>query len=145
MSPAWSPSAKAHLRRIRRAALGINFRNYDPSGSSPTDASGTVTLSCTGVVSLLGTIDVASSTGTSSDPNARQMAQAATRLNYNLYIDSSRNAVWGTGANGTNIISAPLNGLLVFNQSVTVYGRIPGRQWVNSGVYADNVIVTITY
>ena len=108
MSPAWSPSAKAHLRRIRRAALGINFRNYDPSGSSPTDASGTVTLSCTGVASLLGTIDVAASPGTSGDPNARQMAQGA-------------------------------------NQSVTVYGRIPGRQWVNSGVYADNVIVTITY
>ena len=140
-----SPAAACTLCSCSASASGVSFGSYDPSGSSPTDASGTVTLSCTGVVSLLGTIDIAASPGTSGDLTARQMAQGANRLNYNLYTDSSRTSIWGTGANGTGTISAPLNGLLVFNQSVTVYGRLPARQWVKSGAYADSVIVTITY
>lgn len=127
------------------SSSGISFGGYDPGSNSPNDASGTVRLDCTGVVSLMGTIDVAASPGTSGNASARQMAQGADRLNYNLYTDSSRTSIWGTGAGGTSTMTATLNGLLLFSQSVTVYGRLPAHQWVRSGAYADSVIVTITY
>ena len=127
------------------SSSGISFGGYDPGSNSPNDASGTVTLDCTGVVSLMGTIDVAASPGTSGNASARQMAQGADRLNYNLYTDSSRTSIWGTGAGGTSTMTATLNGLLLFSQSVTVYGRLPAHQWVRSGAYADSVIVTVTY
>jgi len=140
-----SPAAACTLCSCTASASGFSFGNYDPSASSPNDTSGTVTLNCTGVVSLMGTIDIAASPGTSGDATARQMAQGGDRLNYNLYTGSNRISIWGTGVNGTSTISATLNGLLVFSQSVTVYGRLPAHQWVKAGAYADSIIVTITY
>lgn len=140
-----SQAAACTLCSCSASASGISFGSYDPSASGPNDTSGTVTLNCTGVVSLMGTIDIAASPGTSGDATARQLAQGADRLNYNLYTDSSRTSIWGTGANGTSTVTATLNGLLLFSQSVTVYGRIPAHQWARTGAYADSVIVTITY
>lgn len=140
-----SPAKACTLCSCTASTSGVSFGSYNPGSSSPNDASGTVTLSCTGVVSLLGTIDIAASPGTSGNATARQMAQGADRLNYNLYTDSNRASVWGTGSGGTGTISATLNGLLVFSQSVTVFGRLPAQQWVRTGAYSDSVIVTITY
>lgn len=140
-----SPAAACTLCSCTASTSGISFGSYDPGASSPNDISGTVTLNCTGVVSLMGTIDIAASPGTSGNAAARQMAQGADRLNYNLYTDSSRTSIWGTGAGGTSTMTATLNGLLVFSQSVTVYGRLPAHQWARTGAYADSVIVTITY
>ena len=139
------PTFACTLCSCTASASGVSFGSYDPGSASPNDASGTVTLNCTGVVALQGTIVVAASPGTSGNAMARQMAQGADRLNYNLYTDSNRSSIWGTGAGGTSTIAAPLNGLLVFSQSVTVYGRLPAQQWVRSGAYSDSIIVTITY
>ncbi|WP_313800931.1 spore coat U domain-containing protein [Sphingobium sp.] len=140
-----SPAAACTLCSCTASASGVSFGSYDPGSASPSDASGTVTLNCTGAVSLMGTIDVAASPGTSGDALARQMAQGPDRLSYNLYTDSSRTSIWGTGAGGTSTLTATLNGLLLFSQSVTVYGRLPAHQWVRTGAYADSVIVTVTY
>ena len=140
-----SPAAACTLCSCTASTSGLSFGGYDPGSNSPNDTSGTVTLNCTGVVSLLGTIDIAASSGASGNEAARQLAQGSDRLGYNIYPDSSRTSIWGTGANGTSTMTATLNGLLVFSQSVTVYGRIPAHQWVRSGPYADSVIVTIIY
>jgi spore coat protein U-like protein len=127
------------------STTGVGFGGYDPGSSSPKDGSGSVTLSCTGLVSLAGTIDVAMSPGGSGNALARQMSQGAASLNYNLYTNSSRTTIWGTGSGGTSTVSATLTGLLSFSQTVTVFGRIPAGQWVKAGPYADSVIVTVTY
>lgn len=140
-----SPAAACTLCTCTASTSGVSFGGYDPGSGSPNDTTGTVTLNCTGVVSLLGTIDIAASPGSSGNATARQLTQGVDRLNYNLYTDNSRTTIWGTGANGTSTMSAPLNGLLFFSQSVTVYGRIPANQWVRTGAYADSIIVTITY
>lgn len=42
-------------------------------------------------------------------------------------------------------MSAPLNGLLVFNQSLPFYARMPARQWVKPGAYSDSIVITVTY
>ena len=140
-----SPASACTLCSCTVSASGMSFGSYDPGSGSPNDASGTVTLNCTGVVALLGTIDIAASPGTSGNAMARQMAQGADRLSYNLYTDSNRSTIWGTGAGGSNTIAAPLNGLLIFSQSVTIYGRLPAQQWVRAGPYSDSIIVTIAY
>ncbi|WP_242123833.1 spore coat U domain-containing protein [Sphingobium sp. Sx8-8] len=140
-TPGWACT----LCSCSASTTGVSFGGYDPGASSPKDGSGTVSLSCTGLVSLAGTIDMAMSPGNSGNALARKMTQGAASLNYNLYTNSSRTTIWGTGSAGTSIVSATLTGLLSFSQTVPVYGRIPAGQWVQAGPYADSVIVTITY
>ncbi|MFC4594330.1 spore coat U domain-containing protein [Sphingobium tyrosinilyticum] len=140
-TPGWACT----LCSCSASTTGVSFGGYDPGSSSPKDGLGSVTLSCTGVVSLAGTIDIAMSPGSSGNALARQMSHGAASLNYNLYSNSSRTSIWGAGSAGTSIVSASLTGLLSFSQTVSVYGRIPAGQWVQAGPYADSVIVTITY
>lgn len=140
-APAWACT----LCSCSASTTGVSFGGYDPSSPAPADGSGSVTLSCTGLVSLAGTIEVAISPGSSGDALARQMVQGGARLNYNLYTSASRTTIWGTGSAGTGIVTATLTGLLSFSQSVPVYGRIAAGQWPQAGGYSDSVIVTITY
>ncbi|AJR24698.1 MULTISPECIES: spore coat U domain-containing protein [Sphingobium] len=140
-TPAWGCT----LCSCSASTTGIGFGGYDPTSPAPKDAAGSVTLSCTGLVSLAGTIDIAISPGSSGDALARQMTQGGARLNYNLYTNASRTTVWGTGSSGTGTVTASLNGLLSFSQTVSVYGRIAAGQWPQAGAYADSLIVTISY
>ncbi|WP_162854583.1 spore coat U domain-containing protein [Sphingobium estronivorans] len=140
-----SSASACTLCSCSASTTGISFGGYDPGATGPKDGAGSVTLSCTGLISLAGTIDITMSPGSSGTPLARQMTQGAARLNYNLYTDGSRTTVWGTGSASTGIVSATLTGLLSFSQTVSVYGRIPAGQWVQAGPYADSVIVTIAY
>lgn len=140
-----TPASACTLCSCSASTSGVSFGSYDPTSASPKDATGTVSLSCTGVVSLFGTITVAMSPGSSGDALSRQMAQGSSRLNYNLYTDASRTTIWGNGSAGTGTVGASLTGLLTFSQTVPVYGRIAAQQWVQGGSYADSVIVTITY
>jgi spore coat protein U-like protein len=70
----------------------------------------------------------------------RQMSLGANRLRYQLYRNSTRSAIWGTGtdAHGVRLL-IPQNG------RVDVYGRIPGGQGVAAGAYADVVNITLTF
>ncbi|KEQ52683.1 spore coat U domain-containing protein [Sphingobium chlorophenolicum] len=140
-----TPARACTLCTCSASTTGISFGGYDPTSPVPKDGAGSVTLSCTGLVSLAGTIDIAISPGSSGDALARRMTQGGAALNYNLYTSASRTTVWGTGSGGTGIVSAPLNGLLSFSQTVQVYGQIPAGQWPQAGPYSDSVIVTITY
>ncbi|UZW53835.1 spore coat U domain-containing protein [Sphingobium sp. JS3065] len=139
--PAWACT----LCSCSASTTGVSFGSYDPTSPGPKDGAGGVTLSCTGLVSLAGTIDIAISPGSSGNALARQMTQGSARLNYNLYTNASRTTIWGTGSGGTAIVSAMLTGLLSFSQTVSVYGQIPAGQWPQAGPYSDSVIVTITY
>lgn len=140
-TPAWACT----LCSCSASTSGMAFGAYDPTASTPTETTGTISLNCTGVVSLLGTIEVSAGGGSSGNALARTMKNGASSLNYNIYTDSPRTIVLGNGSGGTSTISAPLNGLLIFSQSITVYGRVPQNQWVQVGSYADNVVITITY
>lgn len=123
----------------------VNFGNYNPTASTPTDTSGTVSVNCTGLASLFGSIDVSASWGASGNSSQRTLKQGASSLNYNLYVDSARSLKFGDGNGGTSTMSAPLNGLLVFNQSLPFYARMPARQWVKPGAYSDSIVITVTY
>ena len=116
---------------------GVAFGAYDPRSPSATDGAGTLTFTgCTAAYTIT------LSQGSSNSYAPRKMAAGLYRLDYNLYIDTGRNTVWGDGTAGTSIVSvsgAP------DGAAQTVYGRIPAAQNLGAGSYSDQVIVTVTF
>ena len=78
----------------------------------------------------------------------RQMASAANRLPYVVYIDATRatqiDATASAAATNNLLTSTVGNGL---NQPVTIYGRVIGAESVAKvpGAYIDTVVVTIAF
>lgn len=142
----WLPqNAWAVLDSCTVSASGVGFGVYNPFSDSSLDSTGTVTVSCFGL--LGGVFQVALSTGGSGTFSPRRMASGANTLTYNLYVDSSRTQIWGDGSGGTSIQS--LNCILLClgaPQNFTVYGRIPASQTgAHSGTYGDTITVTVTF
>ncbi len=88
--------------------------------------------------------------GTGATASVRKMTNSAdnSTVNYSLYVLPARSTVWdnvcttvpGTGANCYNGTG---NGA---NQTVPVYGRVPGGQTsVTVGSYVDTVVATLTF
>lgn len=127
----------------------VAFGSYSPLAFGNTDTTGSVKVSCGGVVGLLIPFNIAISAGSGGSYANRSMASGAHKLAYNLYTDSSCATVWGDGSAATQLISAGvlLDALgLSPAQTFWVYGRIPGRQLTAvPGSYSDTISVTLTY
>lgn len=78
--------------------------------------------------------------GANANGTQRRMKSGSNYLNYQLYKTSSRNTVWGTGAEANQIELLQGGG-----GSVVVYGRIPAGQTVPPGSYSDTVTITLTF
>jgi spore coat protein U-like protein len=117
----------------------VVFGPYSPVDKQNVDSTGRVDISC-----LLATpYTIALSSGLSSSFFPRAMASGASRLSYNLYTSVGHSVVWGDGTSGTAVI-----GNTAATASHTVYGRIPGggpNAAVGVGVYADTVVVTVSF
>ena len=141
-----STAARAQPVTCTVSATPVSFGSYNVFNASPLDATGTITVHCTNLVSLFVNYTVKLSKGLSSSYAPRQMANGANRLDYDLYTDATRLTVWGDGSAGTSFIS---NGFLVVLLGVTanhtVYGRVPALQNVAVGSYSDNITVTLTF
>jgi spore coat protein U-like protein len=123
------------------------FGTYRSSGSG-NDVNGTITVSC----SVLGTtaVDINYSIKLELSGNAqgiqRQMVFGNEFLKYNLYCDAGRSQVWADGANSTCTILGGQTALLGTRATVhSLYGRIPGGQYVAAGAYFDSLLVQILY
>lgn len=112
----------------------LSFGSYSPVTASPKDATTQVQVDCTGAVALLGTVQVQASAGGSGNALQRRMTSVGNSLAYNIYADSARTQILGSGTGATTTINTPLNGLLFFSTSAAVYGRVPAGQWVASGL-----------
>jgi len=126
----------------------VNFGTYNPLPGTAADTAGRFTVTCDLTLGLLGTYTVALSKGGSNSYAPRKMSSGSNTLNYNLYIDAARTAVWGDGSGGTSIVSDPslltLLGHVV--REYDVYGRIlPNQQTTPPGTYNDTITVTVTY
>lgn len=139
------PAMACNLCSCSVSTTSVSFGTYDPTSAVPKDTSGTVAVNCTGLVSLFGSVEISASAGSSGDATQRTLRQGANSLNYNLYVDAARTVVFGNGTTGTQTITSPLNGLLIFGQSSVIYGRIPARQRPAAGSYSDTVVITIVY
>jgi len=140
-----TPAQACTLCSCSTAATDINFGTYNPLSASAKTSNTTVTINCTGLVSLLGSVDIGVSSGASGILQDRKMMKGTSALHYNLYTDAGLTALAGNGSGGSNLISRLLTGLLAFSTSATIYGKLPAQQWVAPGTYTDSVIITITY
>jgi spore coat protein U domain-containing protein, fimbrial subunit CupE1/2/3/6 len=116
-------------------ATTLNFGEYDVFDVSPADITGTLSVSCDADTPF----QVALGPGQGNFA-ARQLQNGPNVLIYNLYTDPTRLSIWGDGSPGTSILSSSGTGA-----SYTVYGRIPARQNVRAGSYADTITVTLTF
>ncbi len=97
-----------------------------------------------GIVPTIG-YTVAISAGSSGNFAQRTLQHGGDVLNYNIYTEATFTQIFGDGQPGSN--SSTVSGLCVSGQSciVPVYGRINGGQSVSSGVFTDEVVVTISF
>ena len=139
--------ALALLQSCNVSATAVNFGVYNPLSGLPTDATGTVTVSCQVViVGLFVSWTIGLSSGSSGSYVNRQLHSGADALNYNIYTTAAHTVVWGDGTGGTGVVSDnPF--LIVGPDSVnyTAYGRLFAGQDRAAGSYSDTIIVTVTY
>jgi spore coat protein U-like protein len=119
-------------------ATPMAFGNYSPLGGSPTDATSTITITCTqGAVTHVGLDNGANFSG-----GNRRMMFLTSFLNYQIYKDSNHATLWGNSTpdwldTGTAPSIAPRN--------FTAYGRITAAQDVPIGAYLDTVTATVDF
>jgi spore coat protein U-like protein len=120
----------------------VAFGAYDPvAANAATDllATGSVNVACT--KGTAATIDLGN--GGNFAAGSRRMGSGTDFLNYALYKDAARTAVWGTGlAGGTTMAYTAATKA---STTVTVYGTVPQAQDVTVGAYSDTVLATISY
>ena len=124
-------------------AVGVNFGSYDVFSNMPTDAVGYVTYRCIDLGTGLITIDL--NKGNSNSYNSRTLKNSNETLNYNLYLDSGKNIIWGDGTEGSSRYG-PLNPTNNSDVLLSIYGRIPARQTnAKVGNYSDTITITISF
>lgn len=121
-------------------ATNLAFGTYDPTASSPTDASSAITVTCTPGTGF--TVGLNAGTTSGATVTSRQMASGSERLGYGLYQDVGRSVNWGNTP-GTDTPAAATAGLTP--AVLTVYGRVPAQQAAAVGSYADTVTITVSY
>lgn len=121
----------------------LAFGNYGGANDatiSQVDGSATIAVACSSGSPY--TVALDNGTGSGATAAARKMTGGiggTDLLTYSLYTDSGRSNVWG----GATTVAGSGNG---GNQTLTIYGRIPGSQLASSpGSYADTVTIDVNY
>ena len=119
------------------SATSLAFGTYTGVAVNSTS---TVSVTCTNTT----TYNVGLNAGLASGATVttrKMTGPSSSLLAYSLYSDSARSVNWGQTV-GTDTVSGTGNGSA---QSLTVYGLLPGAQYVNPGSYTDTITATVTY
>ena len=120
------------------SANDLNFGTY----SQQTGSNGTTQLRAVCSPQATYSIGLNEGTGGGTITGGRLMASpGGQKLQYQLYSDSSRTAIWGNTA-GQDMVTGVGTGLA---QDHTVFGAIPGTQSIPAGDYGDTITVRIYY
>ena len=119
----------------------VAFGTYDPvvaNATTPLDGSGTVVVTCTKGAGTR--IDLG--LGANASGAVRRMSGGTDFLTYELYQNTTRTTIWGSGAvAGQTIAAAPSKAARTF----TLYGRVAAGQDVAAASYNDTVVATINF
>ena len=131
------------------SVTNVLFSNYDPLSSGNIDSTGTVKVTCGGLVGLLIPATLSLSIGSGTTYSTRTMTAGSDKLSYNLYSSSSYTTVVGDGTGSSSTLSGGVAidvAGIVTPQVWTLYGRIPGGQRTAvPGAYSDTLVVTVSY
>jgi len=119
------------------SAAALGFGTY--SGAQIT-VNSTVSVTCTNTTPYNVGLNAGTATG-ATVTNRSMTGPSSALLNYTLYSNSGLTTNWGNTV-GTNTVAGTGSGSA---QSLTVYGKIPAKQYVRPGSYADTITATITY
>lgn len=114
----------------------IDFGVYDPVVANVNidlDSTGTIYLACTKNTPATITLN-------NGLYGNRQASNGTDLLNYQLYTNSNRSLIWGTGTNARAWTSISKN-----ETALTIYARLFKGQDVSMGSYHDTVVVTVTF
>ena len=119
-------------------ATPVAFGAYDPYQAVSSAAIGTIELTCAEGTPYTIRIGFGQNT---SDNTQRRMRHVGGMgmLAYNLYRNAAGTEIWGDGSHSTFVQSGMTDKT---SDRLLVYGRLPGRQNVRAGSYADAVTVT---
>jgi len=122
----------------------LSFGNYEPEANADLDAVAQVIYTCDNQAKK---IRIEMTTGQANQFNPYRRMSAGTGmdfLDYNVYLDATRQTVWGQGLYNTDVYyeNNPPNGTPVI---VTAYGRIPARQDPAPGQYVDVLTVRVLF
>lgn len=139
-------SAHALLVTCTVATTGITFPAYTSPGSTNSDGTGDIAVTCTAdLLAGVSSYTIAIGTGSGAFTN-RKLISGANFLDYNLYTDTARSIVWGDGTGATQMESDSYLILLTpTTRHYIPYGRVPGSQNKPAGTYVDTVTVTVTF
>jgi spore coat protein U-like protein len=115
----------------------VAFGTYTPSAPAPLDAAGTVSWRCTGNQRTVRVMIGAGGRGSF----ARAMTGPLGVVLYNLFLEATRQTIWGDGTAGTQFLSQDTRSNETY--TATVYGRIPAGQNVEAGLYSDSLVITV--
>ena len=119
----------------------VAFGSYDPvvaNATTPLDGSGTVVVTCTKGAGTR--IDLG--LGANASGSVRRISGGTDFLTYELYQNTTRTTIWGSGAAaGQTIGAAPSKA----GRTFTVYGRVAAGQDVAAASYNDTVVANINY
>lgn len=125
----------------------LAFGIYDPSNTTATTSTTTITVQCNRTGRTLPPVSIAISAGDSGNFTTRRMngtgTSAGAVLDYQIYDDSTYTTVWGDGTGGSVTVSGG-NGTS-YTQTFTGYGQMPVSQYTTPGSYGDTLTVTLTY
>jgi spore coat protein U-like protein len=130
------------------STTSLAFGGYVPFSTVPTDVTATITVSCTATGGTTGTLLGTISLTSTSPSYSRQLTDGAYTLRYHTYQNPARTTFWGNGSGlgGTVAVSGSVPPGPPFQQTFTVYGRIPARQSsAHVGAYTDLITATLSY
>lgn len=142
-----APCASHALITCQISGSAMSFGAYNVLSLVPLDSVGSITVTCTRVA---GQANANVSLGIGPSPNTgatnvrRMRQQAGTDLlDYNLFSDPGRSAVWGMGSEAVvQQVTVPASQGTV-QRVLQIYGRIPPAQNVSVGTYSDHLTLTV--
>ncbi|MFZ6733369.1 spore coat U domain-containing protein [Undibacterium sp. Ji42W] len=142
-----SISHQAQAQTCTVSTLPVTFSTYDPLSNTPSDITGTLTVTCNALVSLLVSYNVKLNGGLTGSVASRIMTSGISQMTYQLYSDSGRTTIMGDGTAGSTIINDGylLSVVAPVIRNYSIYGRIAAKQNVKAGAYLDTVTILLTY
>jgi spore coat protein U-like protein len=132
------------------SVTNVAFGTDDVTANTAVNTTATVSVTCSGLLSLGFNLCVNLGAGSGGATNAanRFMLSGASTLTYGLFSDAARTVPWGSslwaggGANAV-LIQFPASLLSSVTKTATVYGQVySGQQTVNAGSYLSTFTST---
>lgn len=116
----------------------ISFGAYVLAQSTASDAQDDISYDCGAGRNITLELDFGLTPNGTTNRNMKG-ATLLEPLPYNLYQDSGRSTVWGTGASGVTVTSTTAGVI-----DVPVFGRIDALQTASPDTYSDTVTFNVT-